>query len=55
MRKDRKQQKNVSVIQLELFSYTGRPIEEGTDGIGKLPQGGVELTSLLKERCYDCL
>lgn len=53
MRKDRKQQKNVSVKQLELFSYTGRPIGEGTDGIGKPPQSGVELVSQLEEQRFQ--
>lgn len=50
MRKDRKQQKRESVIQLELFSYTGKPIETVTDGIGAQTQSGVELSSQLKEQ-----
>ncbi len=53
MRKDRKQQKNVSVLQLELFSYTGQPIEDGADGIGQQSQLGAELASQLKERRFQ--
>lgn len=53
MRKDRKQQKNVSVKQLKLFSFTGRPIVEKTDGIGRPSQTGVELISQLEEQCFQ--
>lgn len=48
MRKDRKQQKGTSVVQLELFSYTGKPIESGIERIDTPVQSGVELSSQLQ-------